>query len=313
MKEHNLDGKIKVDERSKKSKNKKSRYHKSLQRSFWMFVLPSGLLFGIFFLLPLILNMLMSLTNFDGWKTMDFIGLGNYQRALRDRDFYLSLRRTFVYTLVNLPFKVGIPLVLATLLTSERVRFKTWTRTAIYIPVLLSPLVAGITINWIFSQEYGVINFVIQQLGGNPIAWASSRWLATFVLSVANNWMTAGFYMIIYIGAIHNIPKEIYEAAAIDGVNAWQKFTKIQVPLVAPTTFLVTLLSTINLLKEFALVEGVTQGGPGTSTTFIIQYIMNQGFNQFNYGYAAAVSALVMIIFAVIAYIQFRFTRGGEI
>jgi alpha-1,4-digalacturonate transport system permease protein len=133
------------------------------------------------------------------------------------------------------------------------------------------------------------------------------------VISVANNWMTAGFYMIIYIGAIHNIPKEIYEAAAIDGVNAWQKFIKIQVPLVAPTTFLVTLLSTINLLKEFALVEGVTQGGPGTSTTFIIQYIMNQGFNQFNYGYAAAVSALVMIIFAIVAYIQFRFTRGGEI
>ena len=313
MKEHSLDEKIKVGERSKKPKNKKSRYHRALKRSFWMFILPSGLLFGIFFLLPLILNMLMSLTNFDGWKTMDFIGLENYQRALKDRDFYLSLRRTFTYTLVNLPFKVGIPLVLATLLTSERVRFKTLTRTAIYIPVLLSPLVAGITINWIFSQEYGVINFVIQQLGGNPIAWASSRWLATFVISVANNWMTAGFYMIIYIGAIHNIPKEIYEAAAIDGVNAWQKFIKIQVPLVAPTTFLVTLLSTINLLKEFALVEGVTQGGPGTSTTFIIQYIMNQGFNQFNYGYAAAVSALVMIIFAIVAYIQFRFTRGGEI
>lgn len=313
MKEHSLDEKIKVGESSKKPKNKKSRYHRALKRSFWMFILPSGLLFGIFFLLPLILNMLMSLTNFDGWKTMDFIGLENYQRALKDRDFYLSLRRTFTYTLVNLPFKVGIPLVLATLLTSERVRFKTLTRTAIYIPVLLSPLVAGITINWIFSQEYGVINFVIQQLGGNPIAWASSRWLATFVISVANNWMTAGFYMIIYIGAIHNIPKEIYEAAAIDGVNAWQKFIKIQVPLVAPTTFLVTLLSTINLLKEFALVEGVTQGGPGTSTTFIIQYIMNQGFNQFNYGYAAAVSALVMIIFAIVAYIQFRFTRGGEI
>lgn len=313
MKEHSLDEKIKVGERSKKPKNKKSRYHRALKRSFWMFILPSGLLFGIFFLLPLILNILMSLTNFDGWKTMDFIGLENYQRALKDRDFYLSLRRTFTYTLVNLPFKVGIPLVLATLLTSERVRFKTLTRTAIYIPVLLSPLVAGITINWIFSQEYGVINFVIQQLGGNPIAWASSRWLATFVISVANNWMTAGFYMIIYIGAINNIPEEIYEAAAIDGVNAWQKFIKIQVPLVAPTTFLVTLLSTINLLKEFALVEGVTQGGPGTSTTFIIQYIMNQGFNQFNYGYAAAVSALVMVIFAIVAYVQFRFTRGGEI
>lgn len=312
MKDYGLDEKEKVGEKSPK-KNKRNKYQSSLKWAFWLFVLPSGLLFGVFFLFPLLLNMGMSLTNFDGWKTMDFIGLDNYQRAIGDSDFYASLTRSFAYTLVNLPFKVGIPLVLATLLTSNRVRFKTLTRTAIYIPVLLSPLVAGITINWMFSQEYGVINFVLQQLGNDPISWASSRWLATFVISVASNWMTAGFYMIIYIGAINNIPETIYEAAEIDGVNSLQKFIKIQVPLLAPTTFLVTLLSTINLLKEFALVEGVTQGGPGTSTTFIIQYIMNQGFNQFDYGYAAAVSAIVMVIFAIIAYVQFRFTRGGEI
>ncbi|WP_084172022.1 carbohydrate ABC transporter permease [Atopococcus tabaci] len=310
MSDYSLDDKRKVGEKQQRKKNK---YQSSLKKAFWLFVLPSGLLFGVFFLYPLALNMFLSFTNFDGWKTMDFIGIDNYTRALNDRDFYASFTRTMVYTLVNLPFKVGIPLVLATLLTSKRVRFKTLTRTAIYIPVLLSPLVAGITINWMFSQEYGLINFLIQLFGGTAIGWASSKWLATFVISVASNWMTAGFYMIIYIGAINNIPETIYEAAEIDGVNSIQKFLRIQVPLLAPTTFLVTLLSTINLLKEFALVEGVTQGGPGTSTTFIIQYIMRQGFNQFEYGYAAAVSTLVMIVFAIVAYIQFRITRGGEI
>lgn len=291
----------------------KLRGKMNLKRSFWLFILPCGILFGIFFLLPLILNMFLSLTNFDGWKTIDFIGLDNYRRVLNDADFYASFGRTALYTLVNIPFQVGIPLVLATLLTSSRVRFKTLTRTAIYIPVVLSPLVAGITINWMFSQEYGLVNYIIQQFGGSPVAWASNRVLATFVISVAKNWMWAGFYMIIYIGAINNISATLYEAAEIDGANALQRFFKIQVPLLAPTTFLVTLLSTINLLKEFALVEGVTQGGPGTSTTFIIQYIFNRGFNQFEYGYAAAVSAVVMVVFAIVAFIQFKLNKGGEI
>lgn len=299
--------------RNLQSGKKRNRYQTSIQRAFWFLILPSALLFTVFFIAPLVLNMVMSFTNFDGWKVMDFVGLDNYKRALSDTNFYAAFRRTLVYTALNLPFKVGIPLLLATLLTSNRTRFKTLTRTAIYIPVLLSPLVAGITINWLFSQQYGVINYIIQQLGGTPIAWASSRWLATFVISVAGNWMTAGFYMIIYIGAINGIPEQIYEAAEMDGANEIQKFFKIQVPLVAPTTFLVTLLSTINLMKEFALVEGITQGGPGTSTTFIIQYIINQGFNQFEYGYAAAVSALVMVVFAVVAFIQFKVSKGGEI
>ena len=313
MSDYSVGKKSKVDEKQPQKKNKENKYQTSLKRAFWFFVLPSALLFGVFFLFPLLLNTLMSFTNFDGWKTAEFIGIDNYVRALNDSDFYASFTRTLIYTAVNLPFKVGIPLVLATLLTSNRTRFKTLTRTAIYIPVLLSPLVAGITVNWMFSQEYGLINFIALQLGGDPIAWASNRWLATFVISVASNWMTAGFYMIIYIGAINNISETIYEAAEMDGANAFNRFFKIQVPMLAPTTFLVTLLSTINLMKEFALVEGVTQGGPGTSTTFIIQYIMNQGFEQFNYGYAAAVSALVMIVFAIVAYIQFRWTRGGEI
>lgn len=281
-------------------------------KAFWLFILPAGALFFVFFLIPLVLNIFFSFTNYDGWKTMDFIGIKNYSKVLTDENFYSSLRRTFLYAVINLPFKVAIPLLLAALLTSKRVVAKTLSRTAIYVPVLLSSLVVGITINWMFSQEYGLINFMIESFGGNPVMWGSKPGLATFVVSVASTWASTGFFMIIYIGAINNISEDIYEAANIDGASKFQQFIKITVPLLAPTTFLVTLLSSVNLMKEYALIQGITQGGPGTSTTFVIQYIFDKGFNQSEYGYASAISVIVMIIFATIAFIQFKFNEGGE-
>lgn len=284
-----------------------------MNRAFWLFVAPSGILFTVFFLIPLFLNMFLSVTNYDGWKTMDFVGISNYVQALSDDRFYTALSKTLIYAIVNIPFKIIIPLLLAALLTSSRVKFKTISRTAIYIPVLLSSLVVGITINWMFSQEYGLINFIIQQLGGTAVAWGSQPLLATFIISVASTWASTGFYMIIYIGAINNINKDMYEAADIDGATNFQRFIKITVPMLAPTTFLVTLLSTVNLLKEYALIQGITQGGPGTSTTFIIQYIFDKGFNQSEYGYAAAISVIIMIIFAIIAFVQFKVNEGGEV
>ena len=137
-------------------------------RSFWMFVLPSLLLFTAFFLIPLVLSIWFSLTNYDGWKTMDFIGLKNYIDILQDKNFYSAVGRTILYTVCNLPFKIAVPLLLATLVTSKWMRGKTMVRTLVYIPVLLSALVAGITINWMFGQEYGLINFILQSVGITP-------------------------------------------------------------------------------------------------------------------------------------------------
>ena len=118
--------------------------------------------------------------------------------------------------------------------------------------------------------------------------------------------------MILYIGAINSISNDLYEAATIDGASGVQAFFRITVPMLAPTTFMVVLLSTVNLLKEYALVQGITQGGPGLSTTFIIQYIFDKGFNQMQYGYASAISTVVMIVFALIAFAQFKVNNGGE-
>ena len=279
--------------------------------AFWMFVAPCIILFGVFFLLPLVLSIAFSFTNYDGWKTMDFVALDNYIELFTDSRFYVSLGRTLLYTICALPFRVIVPLLVAVLLCSNRVVAKSLTRTMVYIPVLMSALVVGITINWMFSQEYGLVNFIIQCLGGQPLEWSLNPGLATFVIAFASVWSSIGFNMIIYIGGIAGISQDLYEAARIDGANALQCFLRITVPMLSPTTFMVVLLSTVNLLKEYALVQGITQGGPGLSTTFIIQYIFDKGFNQMQYGYASAISTIVMIVFALIAYAQFRISNGG--
>ncbi|MGL5435554.1 MAG: carbohydrate ABC transporter permease [Lachnospiraceae bacterium] len=280
-------------------------------RAFWMFVIPSLALFGVFFLLPLLLSIGFSFTNFDGWKTLDFVGLKNYISILTNRDFYKTVGRTLVYTACNLPFKIVIPLLLAALVTSNRLKGTTLVRTLVYIPVLLSSLVAGITINWMFGQEYGLINFILQKTGFQSLQWSLNPVLATVVISVASNWITAGYYMLLYVGGINNISKELYEAANVDGAKKIQAFINITLPLLMPTTFIVLLLSTVSLLKEYALVQGITLGGPGSSTTFIVQYIFDQGFNQYKYGYASAIGILISILFIVIAIIQFKATKGG--
>ena len=273
--------------------------------------LPAVILFGTFFIIPLILSIGFSFTNYDGWKTMDFVALDNYIELFTDSRFYVSLGRTLLYTICALPFRVIVPLLVAVLLCSNRVVAKSLTRTMVYIPVLMSALVVGITINWMFSQEYGLVNFIIQCLGGQPLEWSLNPGLATFVIAFASVWASIGFNMIIYIGGIAGISQDLYEAARIDGANALQCFLRITVPMLSPTTFMVVLLSTVNLLKEYALVQGITQGGPGLSTTFIIQYIFDKGFNQMQYGYASAISTIVMIVFALIAYAQFRISNGG--
>lgn len=181
-----------------------------------------------------------------------------------------------------------------------------------FLAYLNGALVVGITINWMFSQEYGLVNFIIRSLGGTALEWSLNPRLATFVIAFASVWASIGFNMILYIGGINSISNDLYEAATIDGASGVQAFFRITVPMLAPTTFMVVLLSTVNLLKEYALVQGITQGGPGLSTTFIIQYIFDKGFNQMQYGYASAISTVVMIIFALIAFAQFKVNNGGE-
>ena len=280
--------------------------------AFWAFVAPCCILFGIFFLLPLVLSIAFSFTNYDGWKVMDFVGIKNYITLFKDSKFYASMGRTLVYTICCLPFRVIIPLLIAVLVTSPRVRLKSLSRTMIYIPVLMSALVVGITINWMFSQEYGLINFIIQSFGGTPLEWSLNSGLATFVIGFASVWASIGFNMIIYVGGINNISPDLYEAASIDGANSFQVFWRIKWPSIMPTTLYVAVITTINSFQCFALIQLLTSGGPNYSTSTVMYLLYEIAFKTTKeFGYADAMGVVLAIVIALFSALQFKVMNGG--
>ena len=281
-------------------------------RAFWVFVMPALLLFSVFFILPLILSIGFSFTDYDGWKTMNFTGLQNYTKLLSSGEFYKTLGRTFGYALFSLPFKVIVPLLIAVLATTKYCKGITVVRTISYLPVLISALVVGITINWMFGQEYGLINFIIQSLGGEPLQWALNPMLATFVVSFASNWASTGFYMIMFIGGINNISKELYEASSVDGAKGYQTFFKITLPMIKDTIVITTLLRSIWTFNAVDLINTLTGGGPNNATMTMPLYIMQKFKLEYNYGYASALAAIASCIMMVVAFTYIKIGKLGK-
>ena len=273
--------------------------------AFWAFCAPCCILFGVFFLVPLVLSIAFSFTNYDGWKTIDFVGLTNYITLFKDSKFYLSLGRTLLYTVCTLPFRVIIPLLVAVLLCSNRVAAKSLTRTMVYIPVLMSALVVGITINWMFSQEYGFVNFIIRSLGGTALEWSLNPRLATFVIAFASVWASIGFNMILYIGGINSISNDLYEAATIDGAGKWRQFFSITVPMITPIIFYNLVTQICQAFQEFNGPYIITNGGPRGSTTLISLLVYNYAFKSYDMGMASALAWIMFIIVCILTIIAF--------
>jgi alpha-1,4-digalacturonate transport system permease protein len=266
-------------------------------------------LFLIFFVWPGALGLLYSFTDYRGVGKLNFIGLGNFQKLFADGTFYAALGRTFVYTVFSVPLVYVCSLGVAALLVSKAVRGRTAAKIVIFLPWLISPIVVGVIWKWLFGQDFGFVNFIISTLGGNPVPWSSNGNLALTVVIFASAWGGTAFNMLLFIAALKNIPEALLEAAELDGANAWQRFLHVTLPGIAPTSFMVILLSTIHAMKEFAMIQALTNGGPGTENTLIVQYIYKTGFEQSKVGYASAASMVLMVVLLAIALIQLRFNR----
>lgn len=290
-----------------KKRRKKDRYKK------WAFLFISAnlVLFLIFFAWPACLGIYYSFTDYNG-NTATFIGLDNYIKLFQDQSFYKAMFRTFLYTLIGVPLIYCITLLISVLLVSKHTKGKTLAKTIFFFPWIVSPIVVGVLWRWMFGESFGFINYVIQLFGGDPLPWSSNGNLAFVVVLFATVWAGTAFNMLIFIGALKAIPDSLYEAADVDGASRWQKFWHITLPSIRPTSFLVILLSTFNLMKEFPLIQSLTDGGPGTDTTLAVQYIYETGFNQLKVGYASAASMVLFVILLVFSLLQFKISKGGR-
>lgn len=278
----------------------------------FLFTIGTAVLFGLFFLWPGVLGLSYSLTDFRGWGDLNFVGFDNYARLLQDPSFYGSLLRTLLYAAVSVPVGYALSLAMAVALTAVGSKGKTGARIIFFLPWLVSPIVAGVIWRWLFGESFGFVNYLIEILGGEGLNWSSNADLSLLVVILASAWGGAAFNMLLFIAALNNVPQSYYEAAALDGANAWQRFRSITLPSIAPTSVLVILLLTLGQMKEFAMIQALNGGGPGTKNRLIVQYIYETGFKSSEIGYASAASMVLLVVLMIIALIQLAISRKAS-
>lgn len=269
-------------------------------------------LFALFFLWPAVIGLVYSFTNYTGVGAFQFIGLDNYHNLFGDSTFYDALSRTLLYTVLFVPLNFALSLLAANLVVNKRAKGASVARIVFFIPWLLSPIVVGVLWRWLFGENFGLVNYVIEKLGGSAVPWQSNADLSLLVVVMAASWAWTGFSMLLFIAAIKNVPVSYYEAASLDGAGPWRQFFSITLPSIAPTSFIVILLNTINAMKEYPVFVSLNNGGPGTSNNLLVQYIYQTGFQRGQIGYASAASFVLMLILMAVAIIQLIVNRRVE-
>jgi alpha-1,4-digalacturonate transport system permease protein len=294
----------------KRSSWKNGKWKKRLAP--YLFVLPNFLIFAVFIVIPAIVGVIYSFNKYDGLNSMKFLGLQNYKEIFMNQEFWASLGRTGIYTVVAVPCLYAVSLFIAMLLIKE-VRMKGLFRAVIYWPTMISFIIVGLTWKWIFGDSFGILNYLMTLIGLKPISWLTNPFFANMSVVVATVWSKVGFYMVIFIAGLQAIPVDMYEAANLDGASKRQVFWKITLPLLKPTSVLVLMVSIIEAFKSYPLLLALTGGGPGKETTFIVQYIYDIGFSKQELGMASAMSVLLFIIIGIFSALQFRLSKGGSI
>lgn len=271
----------------------------------WLFLIPATALICWMSFYPMVKAFIMSLQTGIGIN-LNFGGAANYLRILKDPTFRQCLFNTFFYLVIQVPVMLVLALGLASMLNNKQLRFKGLFRTAIFLPCATSLVSYAMIFRSMFAND-GFINTILRNIGLDPIMWFANAWTARAVIIIALIWRWTGYNMVFYLSGLQNIEYSVYEAAKIDGASPFQSFFKITVPLLKPTILLTAIMSTNGTLQLFDESLNLTNGGPGKSTMTLPHYIYNTSFVQSpNFGYAAAMSIIVLVMVAVLAVIQMK-------
>jgi len=275
----------------------------------WSFVTIAVLLAIVFSLYPVINSLILSTMSGKG-VVYEFVGFGNIKRLFYDANFKTALKNTFVYFIFQVPIMLSVALVLASMLNDKNLKFKGFFRTAIFLPCVTSLVAYSILFKSMFGVD-GLINVILLNIGiiEAPISWLRDAFYAKVTVILAITWRWTGYNMIFYLAGLQNIDPSIYEAAEIDGAGKARQFISITVPMLKPIILFTSIMSTIGTLQLFDEVVNLTGGGATTyaPTMTLSQYIFDLSFKYVpNFGYAATVSYVIVIIIAILSIIQFR-------
>ncbi len=267
----------------------------------WVFVGPALALIAVFFLLPVLMALLLSLTDFDLYALADprqlrFVGLQNYLALLRSAEFWNALANTLYFVLLGVPLSLGLSLLCAQLLHAAAARVQGFFRTAVFAPVVATMVAVAVIWRYLLHTRYGWVNHLLAQVGIAPVDWLGDpRWSMPAIVLFAV-WKNFGYNAVILLAGLQGIPRELYEAAAMDGAGAWQRFRRVTLPLLGPTLGMVGILTVTGYFQLFGEPYVMTQGGPARSTVSVLYLMYEEGFKWWNLGSASAVAFLLFVL-----------------
>lgn len=301
----------------------------------WLYLAPAAVVLTFFWLIPVVASVFVSFTSWTGsarFSDVQWTGLENYARALRDPDFHQVLFNTINYVIYSVPLTMAVALGIAVLLHSQ-VRGRGFFRTIYFLPYVTTWVAISIVFKYIFNEQFGLINYLLDLVGLPPLAWLNEPRgvielllnglgfhpanlhpllagpsLAMFSVILTSVWRDAGYFMVIFLAGLGNIDKSYYEAASLDGAGRWQKFRHVTLPLLSPITFFIVIIAMIAAFKVFVPMFIMTPNGtPGGTTETLVSYLYQTGFAGYReLGYASAIAYILFILILILTLIQNR-------
>lgn len=284
------------------------------ERTAWSFVAPALIAIGLFFALPTIAALFLSLTDFDIYAVADlhnlrFVGLGNYASLFARPLFWQALGTTMWFVIFGVPATVMASLAAALLLNAKTLRWKSLWRLALFAPFVTTLVATAVVWRYLLHTRYGLINYALGSIGIAPVDWLGSPHAAIPAILIFVVWKTFGYNMIIFLTALQTTSADLYEAAKIDGAGWWTQFRHVTLPAIGPTLLLVSILSIAGFFQIFAEPYVMTLGGPAQSTVTVLYFMFEEGFKWWNLGTASAVAVILFVLILLVTLVQLRLTR----
>ena len=289
------------------------------KRAAWGFVAPALIAIAVFFAIPVVSALLLSLTDFDIYALADldnlrFVGVQNYERLLSNPLFWSAMRNTLWFSALGVPLSIAASLAAAVILNARVVKWRPLWRVMFFAPYVTTLVATAVVWRYLLHTRYGVINWGLQSVGLPAVDWLGQPATSVPAILMFVVWKIFGYNMLIFLAVLQTVPDELYDAARIDGAGPWQSFRNVTLPAIAPTLLLVSIISVAGFFQLFAEPYVMTQGGPAQSTVTVLYFMYEEGFKWWNLGSASAVAFVLFVCIFVVTMVQLWVSRrlGAE-
>ncbi|MEB8341934.1 carbohydrate ABC transporter permease [Streptomyces endophyticus] len=276
----------------------------------WLFLAPTMLGVLVFTVVPIVGSVVLSFFHWDVIDRPTYAGLSNYGELTADTSILTAFRNTLLFMVLAVTLQLAVALVLALALQGRMPRWiQQALRSAFFFPLVLSAASISVVMKYLFNQDFGVVNWLLGQVGAAPVPWLTSEGWAMAAVVLVYVWQQFGFSFLLFVGGLANIPRELHEAAAMDGATGLRKHLRITIPLLSPTLLVASVVGVINALQVFEQPYVLTDGGPGDATRTAVMVLYQTAFEQLRFGEASAVGVVLFVLILAVTALQFRLSR----